>query len=95
MENRRRHWSYLQFESVAVIELTLEIARHQPLVDKLSTAPEADFGSKLALIAMYLNMLVDNTFSTAEDVDAFCELLTQKLMQKRSIVVLPGNVTKH
>jgi hypothetical protein len=89
MENRRRHWAHLQFETVAVIELTLELAKHPPLVEKLSTAPEADFGSKLALIAMYLNMVVDTVFDAAEDVDAFCELLTQKLMQKRSIVVLP------
>lgn len=74
------------FFSEARIELSKEVANHPKLLDKLTAVNSQDFDDRLAVIAAYCNIALDDIY-TQKDIDSICELCIARLKNKQVILI--------
>lgn len=79
--------AYIEMFPESVIALMEEVAKHQDLLQKLSTLGSSDFFRSLEIIATHLDVLLDGSY-TPDDVEQMCERFTQKLREKRAEVLV-------
>lgn len=81
------YMTHLVMFSPAQIALTQEVSKHQDLLQKLSQLGDSpDFLRSLEIIATHLDVVLDGAYMPA-DIDTICDRLTQKLMQRRTLVI--------
>lgn len=83
--------AHLEFFSEARIELNKEVRHHPELQQLLATLGSDDFEDRLACVAAYCSVIVDG-FYTPSELDRLCDILIQKLRDKRIVIV---NTSKH
>lgn len=71
-----------------ILDLHTEVRKHPDLLQKLYDQDNKDVYIQLLEIATHLNIYVEGTF-TREDILALCKMLTAKLYERRSIIVMP------
>ena len=71
-----------------ILDLQTEISEHPKLVEKLSSNPGADIQDKIALVAIYANLMIDKVFKTDEEIYQLCEWLTGELRKIRSPIIM-------
>ena len=71
-----------------ILDLHQEVRKHPDLLQKLHDQDNKDVYIQLLEIATHLNIYVEGTF-TRDDILALCTMLTKKLYERRSILVLP------
>ena len=72
----------------SIIALNQEVVNHPQLQYKLSQFRPDQLTEKLAAIATYCDIVIEGYFGEAE-LDNLCDMLTQKLRDKGSILILP------
>lgn len=78
------HYEYFPEELTTLQD---EILKHPQLVLALGTLQNPDVGESLAMVAYYLGIPVDTTL-TGTEVLAFADLLTRKLYEERTGLVI-------
>jgi hypothetical protein len=68
------------------IALNAEIQNHPALATILSLQPNQDFHVRVAEIAAYLGIALDDTYS-GEDIVKLCGIMCTQLMVKRTIIL--------
>lgn len=71
-----------------ILDLHTEVRKHPDLLQKLYDQDNKDVYIQLLEIATHLNIYVEGTF-TRDDILALCKMLTAKLYERRSIIVMP------
>jgi len=71
-----------------ILDLHTEVRKHRDLMQKLHDQEDKDVYIQLLEIAAHLNILVEGTF-TRDDILELCKLMTAKLYERRSIIILP------
>jgi len=71
-----------------ILDLHTEVRKHPDLLQKLHDQDNKDVYIQLLEIATHLNIYVEGTF-TRDDMLALCKMLTAKLYERRSIIVMP------
>lgn len=71
-----------------ILDLHTEVRKHPDLLQKLYDQDSKDVYIQLLEIATHLNIYVEGTF-TRDDILALCKMLTAKLYERRSIIVMP------
>lgn len=71
-----------------ILDLHTEVRKHPELLQKLYDQDNKDVYIQLLEIATHLNIYVEGTF-TRDDILALCKMLTAKLYERRSIIVMP------
>lgn len=88
--NTRDRGPVLVFFHPARIALNIEVKEHPRLrlqiADLVKENPQAEVPEILGVIAAYCGIALDGMYSQ-EDLDALCNILVQKLRDKRSIVI--------
>lgn len=89
--------AHLEFFSESRIALNKELAQdgHESLWPLLAKYPATEFEMRLAEVAAYCEIILDGVYDAGE-VDKLCEILTRKLYEKRTgvIVINPTGVAK-
>lgn len=88
------NWVSIQHLSTAQIELSIECGNHPELCDILKDNIGEPFEILLGHIAAYCEVMVDGMYMP-EEIDILCDKLTDKLRQKRSLIVLPTSRLVH
>lgn len=78
----------LEFFSDSRIALNHEVAEHPELCSFLANHPAQEFEIRLAEIAAYCEVVLDDWY-TPDDLDKLCDILWNKLREKR------GSITVH
>jgi len=79
---------YIQLFEPELIALRKEIEFHPELKMILKGQESPDIYVHIAEIAAYCEIVLDGTYSR-DDILKLCEIMTQKLFQKRSILIVP------
>lgn len=81
--------AYLEYFSPQRLALQREIAQtgHENLWPLLANHPPSEFEMRLAEIAAYCEVILDGVYSQ-EEIDKLCEILTRKLYEKRTGVIV-------
>lgn len=69
------------------IDLQRELSNHPRLCELLCNHPPQEFELRIAEIATYCDVVLDGQY-TPDDMDGLCDLLTKKLRQKTSGIIL-------
>lgn len=72
-------------------ELNKELLNHPELRAILNNQVHADFEVRLAEIAAYCNIALDDEY-TAQDLNFICELCLKELKKRSTILILPSSV---
>lgn len=72
-------------------ELNKELLNHPKLREILNAQVHADFEVRLAEIAAYCDIALDDEY-TAQDLNFICKLCLQKLKEKSTILILPSSL---
>ena len=80
---------YVYF-SPAIILLQDELAQHPPAMEFISRncKGSADFAEKLAYLCTYCDILVDDVFTSQQEIDALCDIITAALYEKRTGILI-------
>lgn len=70
------------------IQLMLEVREHPQLMELLQElhVPYEDFGSRIACVAAYCNVMMDGAY-TEQDLNKLCDILILKLKDKRKAII--------
>ena len=80
--------AYLEYFPPHMIELQEEIFQHPELCRLLANHPPQEKELRLAEIATYCGVILHGIY-LPDQIDDICELLLQKLREKRTIIILP------
>ena len=82
--------AYLDYFPQERIALQEELAHpaHQELWPLVAKHPPQEFELRLAEIAAYLGIVLDGYYSQ-EELNKLCDILTRKLYEKRTQIVIP------
>lgn len=69
------------------LDLSREIGNHPELMQRLSKHPPQEKEIRLAEIALYCDVVLDDTY-TGEDIDKLCRILYVRLKEKNSGILL-------
>lgn len=69
------------------IALQNEILKHPELIELLQKHPVGEFEIRLAEVASYCEVILDGNY-TDTDIDRLCKILTWKLIEMRTNLVL-------
>lgn len=83
----------LVYFSDARLELQKELAHqdHEELWHLVSNHPPQEFELRLAEIATYCELILDDYYSQ-EDLDKICDILTKRLRDKRGALVVVSSL---
>ena len=79
--------SYHEMFSYQRIALQQELTHHPELCELLAKIPAAEFEMRLAEISAYAGVLLDGYYTQGE-LDKLCDILTRKLVEKRTQLIL-------
>jgi hypothetical protein len=79
--------AYLEYFDVRKRDLAQELTHHPELCEILARVPASEFELRLGHVAAYCGVIVDEYYSE-EEVCNLCEILTKKLYEKRTMIVL-------
>lgn len=79
--------AYLEYFDHRKLELQRELEYHPDICTIISAVPASEFELRLAHIAAYCGVMLDDYYSE-EEVCNLCEILTKKLYEKRTMIVL-------
>lgn len=79
--------AHLEYFSSEKLGLQEEVSKHPELMRLLANHPAAEFETKLAEIAAYCEVVLDGVYSP-EAIDKLCDILTRKLYEKRTLIIL-------
>lgn len=82
------NWAHLNYLSAAKVDLAIETSKHPELIGIIIDQPDVSFETRLGHVAAYCEVALDGAYSP-DDLDRLCNMLTEKLRQKRSSIVLP------
>lgn len=77
----------LEFFPESRIRLSQEVKNHPELMDRLKYHPQDEFEVLLAEIASYCEVIMHGDYFQ-EDIDKLCEILYEKLRDKRGAIIL-------
>jgi len=77
----------LEFFSEERIRLDREIQHHPELVTILENQVHKDFEVRIAEVAAYLGIILEGDY-LPEDLDRLCGIMCNKLMEKRSNIIM-------
>lgn len=80
--------AYYEYFEQELIDLRKEIANHPDLMTILAVQTNTDIYVHIAEIAAYCQMVLDGTYSK-EDVLKLCTIMTERLRNRRAIIVQP------
>lgn len=80
--------AHLVFFSPERIALQRELVQHPDLAKKLANCEHPDFETNLCEIASWFGIIVDGAYMP-EELDKLAEILTKRLYERRSMIILP------
>lgn len=84
---KRGKYNLVYFTTVQQ-ELNKEVIQHPELMERLKNHPAGEFEIRLAEIAAYCNLALDDTYQ-GKDIDNICEYCLNYLQRKRIPIILP------
>ena len=85
--------TYITMISESKRALSHEIQYHKELAPVLNEFAPSDFISRLAALAAVVNIVVDGVF-TDKEIDSLCDKITQRLRDRRVLIVSTRNLMK-
>ena len=82
----------LEFFSDSRIALNREVIEHPTLCELLSKHPPQEFEIRLAEIAAYCDVVLDDWYTPA-DLDKLCDILWNKLREKRGGIIVASDLS--
>jgi hypothetical protein len=71
-----------------LIALNAEVPQHPDLMERLAQQKDKDLYIQINEIAAFLGILLDGQY-TYQDILNLCELMTKKLYERRTQIILP------
>lgn len=82
-------WKGIDWVPPELVDLQDELSRHPELKEKIQAHDFETFSEVVGAIAAELDIVLDGYYSV-ESLKGLCKILTGKLRDKRSPIILPG-----
>ena len=79
--------AYLEYFDPRLLALQQELLNHPELMERVARHPPLETEMRIAEIAAYCNILLDGYY-IPEEINNLAALLTQKLYEKRTQIIL-------